>query len=184
MKIGVDLDGVLYEFDKTARYMLREYRGYRHTTHGLHEESTHWDYISERVRPEDWRWLWREGVQLGLFRYGHVVAGGIIGLKGLLDAGHKLVVITHRPTEAIPDTLEWLAYQRIPFSEIHILSDKEPKTNVDAAVLIDDKPENCYQWMAAGRRALLFNRAWNQSCRSIKRVYGWEDALNVIRSEA
>jgi len=30
VKIAIDLDGVCYEWDRTARYMLREYRNLSH----------------------------------------------------------------------------------------------------------------------------------------------------------
>lgn len=182
MRIGVDLDGVVYEWEKTARYMLREYRGLRHPTYGLHKASDSWDYIPRQVSPEDWYWLWHEGVDRGLFRYGHVTKGAILGLQALLGAGHDLLVVTHRPKAAVQDTLAWLAYLNIPWSEVHILSNGEPKSSVFAEVLIDDKPENVIEWRDSDRRALLFHRPWNASeeIEGVRRVYDWAEAADLL----
>ena len=181
MKIAVDLDGVCYEFEKTARYMLREYRGCT----GLETESTHWDWISERVSDVDWEWLWNDGVALGLFRFGHCVRGSINGLRQLRDAGHSLLAVTHRPSRAVPDTLAWLAYNGIPWSEVHILSDGQSKSTIKADILIDDKPENVDDWVN-GVKALLFDRSWNQEYSDntwVKRVFGWKGVIDAVRSE-
>lgn len=162
MKIAIDLDGVQYEWDKTARYMLREIRG----CSGLGGPSFSWDMIMETVDPEDWQWLWTEGVKLGLFRHGHLVQGAIQGIRALRDAGHELILVTHRPKEAIRDTNAWLelhfgSEEPYPWSGQHILSNMESKTIVNADILIDDKPQNIEEWNSAGRVGILFARPWN-----------------------
>src|SRR5262245_20228481 len=107
MKVAVDLDGVLYEWSKTARYMLRHYKGYS-KRRPTGSESTSWDYIQGHIEKADWEWLWSEGIDLGLFRYGHVVSGGQTGVRALREAGHSVEVLTHRPSESVPDTIAWL----------------------------------------------------------------------------
>jgi hypothetical protein len=161
MKIVVDLDGPGYEWDKTARYMLRTYRGCT----GLDAPSREWllpNQAWHNVTDEDWDWLWSDGVELGLFRYGHVTRGAIVGLRSLSESGHDLVVGTHRPVGAVRDTLAWLSYINIDWTDVHILSNEEPKTQIDGDLLIDDKPENIVQWSMSGRKAILFDRAWNK----------------------
>lgn len=180
MRIAVDVDGVLYEWDRTARYMLRTYRD---TVVG---ESLTWDYIEQHVPRSDWGWLWTDGVDLGLFRYGHCVAGSIVGLRNLLADGHSLAVVTHRPSSAVPDTLAWLNYINIQWSEVHILSNGESKAQVDADILIDDKMENVIEWAASGRKALLFDRPWNQQIEAtrIERCYDWRDVVNSVKRQS
>lgn len=180
MKVAVDLDGVCYEFERTARYMLREYRG----AIGLIHESEHWDWIKHRTSDADWRWLWSDGVQLGLFRYGHCVAGSIIGLMRLSQS-HELLAVTHRPQTAVPDTLAWLAYNKVPWSAVHILSDGEPKSGISADILIDDKAENVLDWAEDGRGAILFDQPWNCSLAAsprIQRVFGWKGVMSCFPS--
>lgn len=179
--IAVDLDGVLYEWDRTAQYMLRTYRGLRH----MHTESASWDWIKDNVSPEDWKWLWSEGVERGLFRYGHMTTGARVGLEHLVDAGFKLKIVTHRPASAVMDTIDWLSLylQDIPLAGIHILSNQEPKTVVDADILVDDKPQNLVEWKDEGRIALQYARKWNRSFfdADIDWCDGWSDVPKVLR---
>ena len=76
----MDLDGVCYEFQRTYRYMLREYRGVDMPP--VEEFWTHWDAQKAYGTPADHDWMWSGGVKKGLFRYGHMVTGA---RKGLLS---------------------------------------------------------------------------------------------------
>jgi 5'(3')-deoxyribonucleotidase len=187
MRIAVDLDGVLYEWSKTARYMLRHYKG--HSASGpMGMESLSWDYIEKHVGKQDWDWLWNEGVDLGLFRYGHVVTGGQSAIRDMRTAGNTVVVATHRPSAAVPDTIAWLDLFQKPeagvvFDGIHILTNGEPKHTVQADLLIDDKFSNLEDWVGHGRRGILFDREWNQGAKpaGTERAYGWNDCTRIIR---
>lgn len=186
MRIAVDCDGVLYEWSKTARYMLRQYKGYPREG-PMGEESTYWEYIKDNVTHEDWRWLWTEAIELGLYRYGHVVTGAVMGLRTLQAMKHELILATHRPASAVMDTLAFIHYisdskrEPIIWQGFHLLTNNEPKTVVDADMLIDDKPENVVTWAEAGRRALLFSREWNQevipSPGGVWRINGWKGVV-------
>lgn len=111
----LDVDGVLYHFERTARYLLRTVKGYDN----LSEPSGSWDHIRERVSQKDWNWLWNHGVKLGLFRHGHLFTGAIEGVKALAEMG-DVVIITHRPKSAVQDTLDWLAYNRFQIGRAHV----------------------------------------------------------------
>lgn len=58
MRLGIDIDGVLYHWSKTARYLLREVLpDSPYTKEGaLGSESTYWNYIPDNVSPEHWKW--------------------------------------------------------------------------------------------------------------------------------
>lgn len=179
MRVAVDLDGVCYEWERTARYMLREYRGRRV------DESLEWDSIKDSCSKDDWQWLWSEGVRLGLFRYGHMTTGAMIGMRRLIKAGHKLEVVSHRPAHAHDDTMDWLHlyFRDIPLTEIILIADGSPKVKHSAAdYLIDDKYHNLVEWQAEGRSGCIFNRPWNTGPRieGITRTFGWKDTANVV----
>lgn len=141
LRFGLDVDGVMYMWDKTARYMLRTERGY--TRDQLGRPSRYWNEIADIVSKEDWQWLWGTGVKMGLFRYGHLFTGTIEAVRTLSTIGDA-VVITHRPRSAVQDTLDWLSFLKLPFTEIHLLTSGEPKSKVPHCNLyVDDKPENC-----------------------------------------
>src|SRR3990167_3449312 len=128
VRFGIDIDGVLYQWDKTSRYMLRTMKGYAKDG-PLGQPSQSWNDIENHVSKEDWNWLWNSGVKLGLFRYGHLYTGAIEGVRSLAALG-DVVVITHRPRSAVQDTLDWLSYLKLPFTEIHLLTSGEKKSTI------------------------------------------------------
>lgn len=183
MRIALDLDGVCYHWEKTGRYLLRTQRGCSHLIY----PSTDWDYIKRMVDAEDWDWLWSEGVELGLFRYGHVITGAIEGVRELKARGHEVLVVTHRPSSAVQDTLDWLSYVRFEPAEVHILSDGRPKSSVPADIYIDDRPENIVEVLASTEAdALLFDQPWNQDkyvqydSHRFHRAKGWDQVLGNV----
>lgn len=180
--LAIDLDGPLYEFDKTMRYQLREYRGKL----GLQWPSTQWLLPNQPwhdVNDEDWAWLWDEGVRLGLFRHGHVTKHAIKALYELKSAGWSLNVLTHRPGEprAMKDTMEWLKFhfgERF-FDDICI-SNGSKGGYLKAYTLIDDKLENLEAWKATGRPAIMFSRPWNERTPYHPRANGWYEVLEIL----
>lgn len=181
MRIAIDLDGVCYEFERTARYMLREYRG----CGGLETASTEWDWIKRQVGADDWKWLWSEGVKLGLFRYGHMVKGCRIGLQELTRK-HKIEIVTHRPRRAVTDTMDWVSlfFRDIPLDGFHMLSDGEPKSVIACDILIDDKPENLAEWASHGRTGIILTQPWNWRYRMgrVHRAAGWKGVSEIVGS--
>lgn len=191
-RIGVDLDGCLYEWDKTARYMLRNIRKVSSAYHNrLKKESIHWDYIQSNCSKQDWDWLWKEGVELGLFRYGHLVTGAIEALRELSEVA-DLVVITHRPKSVTQDTLDWLSFNKLPFSEVHMLSNKENKNSVACDFYIDDSLAVMNQ-LVHGRTAfdreykiILMDRAWNSGAmlrEADLRATSWPQIVKYVKEE-
>lgn len=184
-RIGVDIDGVMYQWSKTARYMLREILPNSPYKHGpLETESTSWDYIQQNVSKEHWNWLWDEGVKLGLFRHGHLYPGTIKAIRELADLG-DVIVCTARPKQAVEDTAAWLAYQRLPVHGLHILG-KEPKSSIPVCdVWIDDKPSNCLDLLTTGATVCLMDREWNQdfvaALHGIYRVRTWDGFIQIAK---
>lgn len=185
MKIAVDLDGVCYEWDRTARYMLKQYRG-AVIPKG---ETEYWDYLKDAVSKQDWRWLWDEGVDKGLFRYGHMVKDARVGLEALVAAGHSILVVTHRPASAISDTVDWLSYffRGIPIAGLHVLSNGEDKWRTGADVLVDDKPQNIVNfYYNTDGTAILFDRPWNRELEaemdSLYIAKGWREVVRIVGS--
>lgn len=186
MRIGVDIDGVLYQWTKTARFLLREVLpNSPYTKDGpLGQECDSWNHIKQNVKPEHYRWLWKEGVELGLFRHGDVVAGSVVGMRELAK-DHDLIVITHRPKSAVNDTLAWLAFQQWKLAGVHILTEQQPKSSVrDCDIYVDDKPENVDDlWLNTDAQLVcLFDQPWNQSYKdgAVMRVKNWPELIERI----
>lgn len=181
---GIDIDGVMYEWDRTAGYMLRNVLpNSPYSKDGpIGRPSTNWGYLKDNIAPEHWSWLWKEGVQLGLFRHGHLFPGTIEAIRKLSECG-DVIAITSRPKQAVHDTMAWLAYQNLPISGLHILTNEEPKSSVlpHCDVYLDDKPENCQDLLenTAGN-VFLMTRPWNTWSMFSPRVSGWSDFLAEV----
>lgn len=184
-RIGIDIDGVCYQWTKTARYMLREVLpNSPYTKDGpLGRECTEWDYIKHNVAPKHNTWLWNEGIKLGLFRHGHLFPGTIKALRKLDTLG-DLIAVTQRPLRAAEDTYAWIAYHRLPFKEVHILQG-EPKTRIiPCQAFIDDKPENCYDIASAwGWMVAMPDRPWNQGYENaaVERIFSWDQFIDMVK---
>lgn len=191
MRIGLDIDGVMYQWDKTTRYMLREVLPDSPYKDLLHQDSLSWDWVQERVAPEHWNWLWTEGVRLGLFRYGHLYSGTIQAVRELATLG-EVVLITHRPKQAVNDTLAWLTYQNLPLAGVHLLTNQENKASVRpwCDVYLDDKPENITDLCEGTPAQLvcLMRRPWNLAWehpptgQRFEVVKDWKEFIQKVRA--
>lgn len=187
----LDADGVMYEWDRTARYMLREVlpnSPYADRAHPLFEESKHWNWVQEHIEPKHWRWLWKEGVALGLFRHGHLYPGTVKAVRKLATLG-ELTLITSRPKTAVGDTLAWAAYNQFPISDIRILSSGEKKSSVrpHCDIYLDDRVENVLD-LAGNTDAVvcLWRRPWNSyftpdAGSGIVVIETWDEYINIVR---
>lgn len=190
MEVAVDLDGPCYEFARTMRYMLNHYRG-----RNLPPIEEFWfSRYPDEIPEEDWKWVFTEGLELGVFRYGHMTKDTRVGLERLVEMGHQIVIITNRPEEAIEDTKEWVEffYKGIPH-ELHILHGESPDKSpvIDGGVLIDDHPDNIVRWAEAGRSALFWKDTWNGDARftppitgRIYEVNGWKGVVRWFEHAA
>lgn len=164
-RVALDVDEVLYSWQRTARYLLRNLYVGEVNGYDLSKDFEQW-VIADQIGKPAYDWLFEEGVKLGLFRHGHVITGAMLGVRALKDAGFDLVVVTHRPENAVRDTMSWLnfhfgAEDPFPFSGISILSNGEPKTDVVWDIIVDDSPANINNALAEGRVGVQFAAAWN-----------------------
>jgi 5'(3')-deoxyribonucleotidase len=176
-RIALDLDGVVYNWGDTVRYLMEWHHNIKL------EESTYWEYVQDHVPPHAWKWLWKEGVEEhGLFRYGSLYRGTADGIKVLATIGN-VEVVTHRPRAAMVDTLDLI--RRLPdvFHGVHILTDGAPKSTVGCDVYIDDNPAVIEDVTAAGMQAVVVDRPWNQGVTDGVRAYGWPDIpMSVVQA--
>lgn len=180
MRAGIDIDGVLYKWEPTARYMLeREFGGFPLTP------SQSWSHIQEQVSEAQWEWLWTEGVKQGLFRHGNCYKGALDALKRI-DRTQDIVLITTRPRAAIEDTLAWVSFHKIAAREIHILGPGSKKSAISCDWYVDDHLKNTTDLMSTGKPVFLWDRPWNRAAHDAgdeytQRVYSWDDILEEVQ---
>lgn len=176
LRLGLDLDGVVYRWQDTAIYLLNTLRG----TSVSYDAWDHWDYLKETISKDDWKWLWSDAViDHGLFRFGSLYKGSREFLRDIKDQ-YEIVVITSRQENAVRDTMDWLAYQQLPTTEIHILG-QQSKSSVEPKcdVYIDDAIHNCEDLLVnTGGLVVMPDRPWNAKYSSpeylrFHRGFGW-----------
>jgi hypothetical protein len=162
MRVGVDLDGVIYNFAVHIRRYLVEYEG--HDAGALsHLDSwdfwTMWGWDDERfARACD------AAVDAGvLYATGEPNVGAVEALRRIAGAGHSLHVVTARTSgtaasAAFVATQAWLDCYGVPYSSLTMSADK---TVVPTDVFIEDHLPNYDALVGAGVRAYLLNQPWN-----------------------
>lgn len=169
MRAGIDLDGCLYGWEPYTRELIARRTGI------VLPESSHYNSLRDAVTPEVWAWLWDTQVE-EMFSMGAAHGEGISAVR-LLAETHDIVVITKRPRQAAVATLQFLADQRIPAIEVHILDHEARKSSVPCDWYVDDAASVVEELAEAGKTVYLFDRPWNQGCEAGIRVKSWYNLL-------
>lgn len=183
---ALDLDGVCYNWDSTVRYLLKEHRGV-----DVPPSST-WGTIQESISNNDWLWLWSEGIRRGMFRHGHLY-------KGTVDATHELskmvdlYAVTSRPYEARQDTMDWLAFHKIPIVGIHFAYEKgAKKSRWPMDFHLDDSPKVLEDLMHQSEDhegplprntqglVIKWSRPWNTNSPCDLSVSSWKEVIEIV----
>ncbi|MDE3073823.1 MAG: hypothetical protein KGJ86_00205 [Chloroflexota bacterium] len=186
LRIGLDLDGVVYDFDSAFRRMVRLV--YAIELPVATSWNSHKEVLLQKGREDVWDFMWNAGVEEGLFYRGLAYPGAIEASTYLATVG-KLVAITSRPTNARYDTFRWLSENRVPTDEVHIVHE-EPKSSIPCDLYIDDGPHNAADLLVnTDAMVLLWDRPWNRDSRPgwpsagrrFRRISSWEEVFSALR---
>lgn len=171
MRLGIDLDGVVAQFNEGWMRRHTEEFGSRldpsmvegwdglHELGGFHTMEAFWDWF-------------RNGDGPSSFRHLDPYPGALETLHRLTAAGHHIVVLTHKFDWAIPDTFAWLSDVGLPSREVHIRADKHV---VPCDAYLDDSPLVLPDLVQHRPTALVcrFVRSWNQPVAGAIDVHDW-----------
>lgn len=183
MRIGVDLDGVLYDFVGDFRnWLIMEHD--REAHHLPPAES--WNFWKDQwgLTLDEFLGICGESVDAGyMFRVGDPHPDSIEYMHRLREDGHSLHIITARNfgSKSIQNTEWWLNEHDVPHDSLSFSKDK---TIMALDTMIDDHAENFIQLEQAGIRAYLLDRLWNQYHETDRRVYDWKDFYERVTSES
>jgi len=184
LRVGIDLDGVVYPFVDMLRQWLVEERG--RLTAEQCPPADHWDFY------KDWGLTTPEfleefcaSIHAGfMFHQGEPIPGSIETMHKLADEGHELIVITSRhiigaEAEARRATLKWLASHDVALSGIAITPDK----GVLATDLFLEDAEHNYDSLEADEETMpiLLTQAWNAEHPG-RRVADWTEFDHIVTS--
>jgi hypothetical protein len=185
-KVGLDLDGVYYDFEESFRKFL-VWIGVRRREQC--PPSTHWNFY-ENWTDDNGRGLTlqqfldycHQGVNAGfIFTMGSPFPGVAQAHQALKDAGHSLHFITDRsfglPGRSETATRQWLASHHLHFDSITFASDK---TITRPDFMIDDKLENYDAMDSVGCEVYLLDRPWNKDDGSRRRVTSLAEFVGLV----
>lgn len=163
MRVGFDLDGVLYNFgDSVKRYL--DHIGKGDVWKSGPTKGVFWDFY------KDWGWtsqqfveMCNDGADAGFIFCGPAREGAVEAVERVARLGHEIIIITDRqfgktPASSHNNTTEWLAQHGIEYDELVFSADK---TAVPTDMFVEDKLENYDALVEAGVHTFLINRAWN-----------------------
>lgn len=167
MKIGIDMDGVVYNFTN-AFWEVAMRNGYE-----LPREPDCWNWFEScGMTREVFTDLMHKGVDdLQLFWRGEMLDDAAKHIKALQDAGHSIHIVTYRTSGRLftseQATRYWLHFKDI---EPDSLTFSKDKTVVPVDVFIEDNVENYDALEKAGSGPWLVNRSYNQMEDNRRRV--------------
>lgn len=176
MKIGLDIDNVLNDFDGKV---LSEYKKF---TNNKDLKYADIDWRSAELQ----EYLNNNMEQISLLL--PMRRNTKYYMDKLLEDGHKLILITHRvyphynnPYEV---TKEWLEKHKINYSEL-ILSKHSNKSeeckenNID--IMVDDRVSQCEKMIADGINCYVMLTKYNKSkAKNMKKISSWKNLYEVI----
>lgn len=164
MRIGVDLDGVLYNFgDSVKRYL--DHIGQGDVWKSGPTPTPFWDFY------KDWGWtgeefvrLCNDGADAGFIFSGPAREHAVESMGRIAATGNGIVIITDRGFGSTPEvsrraTEEWLRQHEIEYDELWFSADK---TCAPTDLFVEDRLNNYDALVEAGTKTYLINRAWNQ----------------------
>ena len=179
LQLGIDLDGVVYNFVDALREYLVQQRGFPRYELG---ESTSWNFFKDNwgMDTQTFLSLFRDGVQSGhIFVTGEPEPGSIEALTTLREAGHSIHICTYRTIgpRAIPSTVAWLDIHGVPYDTITFAEDK---TIIKADAFVEDKVENFEALEGVGTRSIIFDQKWNAHLDTEWRARNWKQVQRMV----
>ena len=172
MRLGIDLDGVVADFNSG---WIRRYNQ-EFGADVAFDSVVAWDGIPAlthfRHMGDFWEWA-KDHDGHTLFRHLETYDGALDTLRRLSRA-HQIVVITTKPGWAVHDTFAWISDRRFPTREVHIT---RQKWSVTCDVYLDDAPHVLDDLLAARPEATVcrFVRPWNASVDGAVDVASWDE---------
>lgn len=181
MRLGIDADGVLADFDKSMVDGYNEQFG----ASLEYKEITHWDAFESLTgwtHQQWWDWVVRDHPRV--FLDAPPLPGAIDAVRKLQARGHEICIISAKPKWAATHLVEWLHNHGVPYDEVHVTS-KKPFVVCD--VYVDDALHNCRELLRASEAMIIQYAAWpyvNGGYRVPGALYAtsWHDVVEAVDS--
>lgn len=177
MRLGIDLDGVVADFNTGWMRRYNEQFG----TELDASMVTSWNAMLGLTRFASMQefWGWAQGGSGGsIFRDLPAFPDAVPTLRRLAD-DHKIVIITTKPRWAVHDTFAWISEHGIPTQEVHMIT---RKWEVDCDVYLDDAPHLLPRLVSNRPEAMVvrFARPWNREVEGAHSVHSWSEFEKLV----
>ena len=178
MRLGIDLDGVVAQFNRGWMSRHAEEFGTSLEPSMVVEWNTLHVLGGFPHMEAFWSWF-RNGSGPSGFRHLEPYPTAIESLHRLAGRGYEIVVLTHKFDWAVADTFAWLSDVGVPSREVHIREDKHA---VSCDVYLDDSPLVLPAIATARPDALTcrFVRPWNSPVAGVVDVHDWGAFEDVV----
>lgn len=174
-RIGVDLDGVTYDYVSALR---NRFASYGKPVDSMPDPHCWNIWECWGMEKDDWVKAADRAAVEGVFHQGTACDGAIEALCKLKKVGHTIHIVTHRELpHAQTSTIGWLNSQGIPYDT---LTFSKEKTGFPVDVFIEDNIDNARAVEASGVPCFLLTRPWNKDAEDCRRVDTWEDFIAII----
>jgi 5'(3')-deoxyribonucleotidase len=180
MRLGIDLDGVVADFN--TGWMERYNAEFG--TALIPSMVDHWNAMMDIAHFDDenafWEWA-RNGDGPGLFRHLPTFPDAIPALNRLA-ASHEIVILTTKPSWATSETFQWIGDMQIPTREVHIT---RKKWLVSCDIYLDDGPHNLEKLVVErpDRTTCRFVRPWNDPIPGVVDIDSWDTFETLINQQ-
>lgn len=184
MRIGIDIDGVLFPWTDVANEAVMERFGVPDP--GPHVE---WEHLKNLLTRDQWGWLWTaEGQDVVFGQIERTYPGAVEAVNAITRHGeHEVHFVTHRdPRRAGVHTAAFLAlhFGAHPWAGTHVIQAAMEKHRLARwDVFIDDKPETIWDFVA-NTDAEVFTpaRPWNTELADDGWIHRYEDPQEIVEA--
>jgi 5'(3')-deoxyribonucleotidase len=181
--LGVDLDGVVGDYEGSFRRFIGQQRG---VDPGSLPDVHTWSFTENGWFNNDEEYLsaHRDAVNQGLFANMDMISGASDALWALSDAGIRIRIITHRLiinfnfAKTVSDTVTFLDRHRIPYRDLCFVRDK---ADVGCDLLVDDAPHNIEALRSkhGSDVAITFDQSYNRGVEGLRAI-SWAEVVAEV----
>lgn len=177
MRLGIDLDGVVYNYVKDFQDYARRFFEYESKPDFKCDT---WNFFEEwGMHTEEFIQMNEQGVKEGaIFANGSGIPDAVPTLRKLKEDGHFIHIITHRTfgPKCLENTGKWLEANDVPHDAVTFVEDK---TVVSVDILLDDRDTNIIAALDNGVDAVMFDAPYNKDI-NLPRVLDWEHFYQYV----
>lgn len=189
MKIGIDIDGVLIDFEERLRCRAEIYDYIERKNIELKENDNYWVQDKYEWSEEEWNFFQKEYL-IELTKESRIKAGAKEILDLLQKDGNELVVISARGIE-FPEMItlveEKIKDANIKFDKYYwkALDKLEICKNEKIDIMIDDNPNTCEKLSKNSIRTLYFRSIYGKQLLQndyLKEIHNWGNVYRYIKN--